>query len=67
MSSIYSKVTIEKNQRSQNFDFLSLKIYHQASVWGALTHANIINFSKVLLQLKNQSPGSKTVCGFLLF
>ena len=26
MSNIYLKVTIEKNSRSQNFDFLSLKI-----------------------------------------
>ena len=36
MSDIYSKVTIEKNWRSQNFDFLSLKNSHQVSFWGAL-------------------------------
>ena len=31
---------------------------------GALTHADIIEFSNFLLQLKNQRFGSKTVCGF---
>ena len=44
MSNIYLKVTIEKNWRSQNFDFLSLKIFHQFSFWRAPTHADIIEF-----------------------
>ena len=42
--SIYLKVTIEKNWRSQNYDFLSLKIFHQFSFWRAPTHADIIEF-----------------------
>ena len=42
MSNIYVQVTIEKNWHSQNFDFLSLKICHQVSFWGAPTHADII-------------------------
>ena len=64
MSCIYLKVTIEKNWRSQNFDILGLNISHQVSFWGAPTHADIIEFSNFLLQLKNQKSGSKTVCGF---
>ena len=34
------------------------------SFWEAPTHASIINFSNFLLQLKNQTSGSKTVFGF---
>ena len=63
MSYIYLKATIEKKRCTQNFDFLSLKSF-QTSFWEALTHADIIEFSNFLLQLKNQRPGSKTVCGF---
>ena len=44
MSNIYLKVTIEKSSRSQNFDFLGLKICHQVSFCGAPTHADIIEF-----------------------
>ena len=62
MSNIYLKVTIEeKNWRSQNFDFLGLKILSPSQFWGAPTHADIIEF---LLQLKNKRSGTKTVCGF---
>ena len=64
MSNIYLKVTIEKNWRSQNFDFLSLENLSQVSFLGAPTHADIIEFQSCLLQLKNQKSGSKTVCGF---
>ena len=64
MSNIYLKVTIEKNWRSQTFDFLSLKNSHQVSFWGAPTHADIIEFENFLLQLKNQRSGNKTMCGF---
>ena len=60
MWNIYLKVTIDKNWRSQNFGFLSLKIYLKLSFWGAPTHADM-NF---LLQLKNQRTGSKTGCRF---
>ena len=42
MSNVYLKVIIKKNWRSQNFDFLSLKICHQVSFLGAPTHADII-------------------------
>ena len=42
MSNVYLKVIIEKNWRSQNFDFLSLKICHQVRFLGAPTHADII-------------------------
>ena len=32
--------------------------------WGAPNLADIIEFSNLLLQLKNQRSRSKTVCGF---
>ena len=45
MPNIHLKVTIEKNWRSQNFDFLSLKNFClYASFWGASTHAVITEF-----------------------
>ena len=44
MSSIYLKNTIEKNWRSQNFDFLSLKIFSPGQFWGAPTHEDITQF-----------------------
>ena len=53
MSNIYLKVTIEKNWRSRNFDFVSLKNVSPGQFLGAPTHADIIEFSKFLLPLKN--------------
>ena len=44
MSNIYLKVTIEKNWRSQNFDFLGLKNLSPGQFWGAPTHEDIIEF-----------------------
>ena len=44
MSNIYLKVTIEKNWRSQNFGFLSLKKLLPVSFWEAPTHADITEF-----------------------
>ena len=44
MSNIYFKVTVEKNWRSQNFDFLSLKNLSPGQFWGAPIHENIIEF-----------------------
>ena len=44
MSSIYLKVTVEKICRSQNLDFLSLKVFDQVSFWGAPAQADIIEF-----------------------
>ena len=64
MSNIYLKVTIEKKRRTQNFNSLSLKSSTQVSLWGAPTHADIIEFSNFLLQHKNQRSKNKIVCGF---
>ena len=50
-------VIIDKKY-TQNFDFLNLK-----NVWGAQTHADITEFSNFLLQLKNQRPENKAMCG----
>ena len=44
MSNIYFKVFIEKNWRSQNFEFLSLKNLSPNQFWGAVTHEDIIEF-----------------------
>ena len=64
MSNIYLKATIEENLCSQNFDFLGLKNLSPGQFWGAPSHEDIIEFCNFLLQLKNQSSGSKTVCTF---
>ena len=53
MSNIYLKVTIEENWRSQNFDFLSLKICHQVRFGRAPTHADVTDSENFLLRLKN--------------
>ena len=52
---IYLKVTIEKK-------FEKIRLW--VSFWGAITHADIIDFSNFLLQLKNQRSGNKTTRGF---
>ena len=39
----------------------------QVSFWGAPTHADIIEFSNFLLQLKIQRPGSKNECDFSMY
>ena len=44
MSNIYLKLTIEKNFRSQNFDFLSLKNLSSGQFWGGPTHEDITAF-----------------------
>ena len=44
MSDICLKVTIDKNWRYQNFDFLSLKNLSPGQFWGAPTHEDIIKF-----------------------
>ena len=54
MSNIYLKPTIEKNWRSQTFDFISLKISYQVTFWGDPTHPDITEFYNILLQLKNR-------------
>ena len=42
MSNIYLKITIEKNERSKNIDFRSLKTLSLCQFWGAPTHPDII-------------------------
>ena len=65
MSSIYLNFSIEKNWRSQNFEFLSSRNLSPSQFMErAPIHADIIEFQNFLLQLKNQRSGSKTVCGF---
>ena len=44
LSNIYLKVTIEKNRRSQDFDFLSLKNLSPGQFWEAPNHEDIIEF-----------------------
>ena len=44
MSNIYLKVTIEKNWRSENFDFVGLKTFLPGQIWGVPNHADIIEF-----------------------
>ena len=43
MSNIYLKVTIKKNLRSENFDFLNFTNL-SASFWGAPAEADILEF-----------------------
>ena len=54
---IHLKVTIEKNWRSQNFDFVSWKKSFPGQFWRTTTHTDII-------ELENLRSGSKTVCAF---
>ena len=58
---IYLKVTIEKNWRSQNFDFLSLK---KIVLWSVFGESQL---TQVSLNFRNQRSGSKTFVAFLLF
>ena len=67
MSNIHLKVTIEKKWHTQNCDFLSLKSSSPVTFWGAPTHGDITEFSKFLLQLKNQRSGGKLCVAFALF
>ena len=66
MSKIYLKVTIEKSWHTQNFDFLSWKSSSPGQFLVAPTHADIIEFSNFLLQLKNRRSRNKTLRGFLI-
>ena len=63
MSNIYLKVTIETFSKLQ---FSGFKKLSPGQYWGAPTHAHIIEFSNLLLQLKNQTSGSKTVSSFCI-
>ena len=61
MWNIYLEVIIEEIWLSQSIDILSLKIYLQASFWGAPTHADItelkkINFNQNEMESKMGNP-----------
>ena len=56
MSYIYLKVTIEKNWRSQNFDFLSLKNSSPGQILGSSTSCRY----HWILKLNSH----RSVCGF---
>ena len=61
MWNIYLEVTIEEKWRSNFQNFISRSVF-----WGAPTHADITEFSIFLLQLRNQSCESKTMCGYCI-
>ena len=63
----YLKVINEKNWRSQNFNFLSLKNFSTGSFCEAPTHTDIIEFSNFLFNLKIKGLGPKLCVAFLLF
>ena len=44
ISNIYLETTIEKNWRSQSFDFLIVKNRLQVSFWEAPTHSDVSKF-----------------------
>ena len=58
ISSIYSKITIEKNWLQ------SLKKFSPGQVLGSSNSVSIIEFWHFFLQLKNQRSGSKSLRGF---
>ena len=48
--------------RGSNIQIFWDKKLSPGQYWKAPTHADTIEFSNVLLQLKSQKSGSKTVC-----
>ena len=67
ISNIYLKIATEK-KRSQNFDFLSLKIFVSRSVFWELQLALIsLNFKTSCWNLKIRALGAKMFVFFLLF
>ena len=69
MSNIYLKVYIEKNRRSQNLDFLSLKnLSSGQSVFEALQLTQIpLNFKDSCFNLKLRGLTAKAEFGFAIF
>ena len=64
MSNIYLKVTIDKKLLLlKKLRFWKFKKFFSDQVVGEL---QLIEFSNLLLQLKNQGSESKTVCGFFI-
>ena len=67
MTNIYLKVIIEKNWRSQNFDFLSLKNCVSGSVFGEFQPKQIsLNFRTSCCNWKFRNLGAKLCVVFLL-
>ena len=62
MSNIYSKVTIEKIRRSQNFNFLSLEKLSPVIFWGAPSHA--LNFKTSFCNLEISGLGTNLSVAF---
>ena len=60
----YLKVTIEKKERTQNFDKKTYKARLKVSFGSPHFTQISLNFPIFLLQLKNQRPETKIVCGF---
>ena len=58
------KVTIQKNWRSQNFNFWSLKNSLLDQFLSAPTHPDIIGFQNFFLQIKNKRSRTKSLCDF---
>ena len=67
MSNIYLKVTIEKNWRSRNFDFVSLKNVSPGQFLGAQLTQISLNFQTSCCHLKIRGLGAKLGVAFLLF
>ena len=68
MPNIYLKVIIEKNWRSQNFNFLSLKNLSPGQFLGSSNHGllNTLNFNTFCCNLKIRGLGAKPYVAFLL-
>ena len=64
MRNTYFKVTIEKNWRSQNFDFLSVKNSSADQLLGSSNIRRYHQILKFLLQIKSQRSWNKSVCCF---
>ena len=64
MSKIYLKVTIEKNSRSQNFDFLSLTNLPPGQIMGS---SNSRRYRRIFCNLKIRGLEAKLCVAVLLF
>ena len=67
MSKIYLKITIQKNRRSQNFDFQSLKNLSPGHFWELQLTQIWLNFKTSCCNLKIKGLEAKQCVAFLLF
>ena len=67
LSKFFSKVTIEKNWRSQNFDFLNLKNLSTVQFLGSSNSCWLLNFKNSCCNLKIRGLGAKRCVAFQLF